>query len=134
MYNDSYEMHELQDAVRKIREVDAAPLVERKKACAAFLDAMKNRPETVGERVGWLIDGNYGYGEMKKAHQVLGMSARANKAAQLTHLIGVFEWNCPAKMAVAGWKKLSASEKAALDRAVKAEIADYDRKKAAGEV
>jgi hypothetical protein len=129
-----YENRALQEAWRKIQEVEKAPLAERKEACANFLDAMKNHPDLVGERVGWLIDGNYGYGEMKKAHQVLGMSKRANKAAQLTHLVAIFEWSCPGAMAIAGWKKLSAAQKAALDRAVKAEIADYDRKKAAGEI
>lgn len=104
----------------RLVEVEKAPLDERKEARDEFYRDMKHNPDTVGERVGWLLDGNYGYEEMKSAGRVLAMSKRANKVAQLAHMVGVLEWNCPPAMAVAAWKKLSPPEKDALDRAVKA--------------
>lgn len=113
-----YEQREAQEHHRQLGEVEKAPLHERKEAAAEFYDAMANRPEIVGERVGWLLDGNYGYGSMKAAERVMAQSARANKKASLTHMVGALEWRCPARMTMAAWKKLSKAQKDALDREV----------------
>ena len=113
-----YEDREAREHQRALREVESAPLVDRKEACAQFHEAMRDRPEIVGERVGWLLDGNYGYGSMRAAERVLALGPRANKVAQLTHLIGALEWRCPARMAISAWKKLTAEQRRALDAAV----------------
>lgn len=114
------------DEVRRwyneVQEVEKAPLHERKEAAKEFYEAMRDAPELVAERVGWLIDGNYGQGAYLKAKQVLGMSKRANKAAQLNAMTAAMEWKCPGAMAVAAWKKLTPAEKAKLDHAIQAEI------------
>ena len=116
-----YEMREAQEYQRQLRDVEKAPLADRKEAAEAFLEAMKD-PALVAERISWLFDGNYGYGAMQAAKRVLGMSARANKAATLTQMIAALEWRTPPRLAVQAWKKLSSAQKAALDKAVKAEI------------
>lgn len=116
-----YERREFDEASRKLREVEKAPLAERKEAAAAFLEAMRDHPQIVAERVGWLLDGNYGYGSMQMAKRVLG-SPRMNRSAALTHMIAAFEWSTPSAMAAAGWKKLTKAQQAALERAVQAEI------------
>ena len=116
---------------KRVMEVDKALLADRKEACAEFYNAMAGKGEyrrndianIVAERIGWLLDENYGQEETDAAHRILAMRANANKVAQLTHMIGVLEWMCPPKMAVAAWKKLTAAEKASLDKAIKAEIA-----------
>jgi hypothetical protein len=118
MNDQEYERRSLDEAYRHMQEVERAPLSDRKEAQAEFLEAMKD-PALVAERLGWLFDGNYGYGEMMKARQVLGMGKNANKVASLNQLVGAYEWQCPPAMAVAAWKKLSASEKDMLDRAIK---------------
>lgn len=118
-----YERRERSEAQQKLREVEKAPLAERKEAAAEFLVAMRDHPGLVAERIGWLLDGNYGYGSMLMAKQVLG-SPRMNRSAALTHMIAAFEWSTPGAMAIAGWKKLTKSQQAALDKAVEAVIRD----------
>ena len=121
-----YEMRESREYQRQIQEVERASLSERKEAAADFLEAMRDHPDTVGERVGWLIDGNYGKGAYDAARRVLAMSKRANKAAMLTHMIAALEWRCPARAATAAWKKLSPEEKRRLDTVVRSAIAGAD--------
>lgn len=116
-----YEMREFREYQKQIHEIERAPLADRKEACANFLHAMAHDPERVGERVGWLLDGNYGYGAMKQAKQVLARK-RMNRPAALTHMIAALEWRCPGAMAAKVWHKLTPTQKAALDKAVKAEI------------
>lgn len=116
----AYEMREAAEFHNQMMSADKAPLHERKAACAEFLEAMKD-PELVAERIGWLLDGNYGYGSMQAAKRAIA-NKRANRPALLTHLIGTLEWQCPARMAAGAWKKLTKEEQAALDKAVKAAI------------
>lgn len=116
-----YERNELAEANQKLREVDRAPLAERKEAAAEFLVAMRDHPAMVAERIGWLLDGSYGYGAGLMAKRVLG-SPRMNRPAALTHMIAAFEWSTPGVMAIAGWKKLTKAQQAALDKAVLATI------------
>lgn len=117
-----YEMREARMYHAQVAEIEKAPLHERKAAAVEFHDAMRTEPSLVAERIGWLIDGNYGKGSYDAAKRVLAMSARANKVATLTQMIAQLEWQCPARMAAAMWKKLSASEKAQLDQDVKGAI------------
>ena len=117
-----YERRELTEARNKLTELRRAPLADRKEAQAEFFKAMREDPELVAERLGWLIGGNYGYGAMLMAKQALG-SPRMNRSAALTQLVGAFEWMTPEDMVRAAWKKLSASEKAALESAVQGAIA-----------
>ncbi len=116
-----HERNELAEANRKLREVDHAPLAERKEAAAEFLVAMRDHPAMVAERIGWLLDGSYGYGAGLMAKRVLG-SPRMNRPAALTHMIAAFEWSTPGVMAIAGWKKLTKAQQSALDKAVLATI------------
>jgi len=50
-----------------------------------------------------------------------------NRSAALTHMVGAFEWSTPAVMAMAGWKKLTKGQQAALERAVQKAIRDAER-------
>lgn len=122
-----YERRELADAHRKLDELRRAPLSDRKEAQEEFLKVMREDPELVAERVGWLLGGNYGYGSMVMAKRVLG-SPRMNRSAALTQMIGAFEWMAPEDMVRAAWKKLSASEKAALESAVQGAITSAQSK------
>jgi hypothetical protein len=116
-----YENRELSQANQQLREVEKAPLADRKEAAANFLAAMRDHPQLVADRIGWLLDGNYGYGAMQMAKRVLG-SPRMNRSAALTHMVGAFEWSTPSAMARAGWNKLTKGQQAALERAVQGAI------------
>lgn len=116
-----YERRELAEANQRLHEVERASLADRKEAAAEFFEAMRDRPEVVAERVGWLLNGNYGYGQMQMAKRVL-KSPRMNRSAALTHMIAAFEWSTPDAMARAGWKKLTKGQQAALEKAVQGAI------------
>ena len=120
-----YERREFNEASQKLREVEKAPLADRKEAAAEFLASMRDHPDLVAERIGWLLGGNYGYGPMQMAKRVLG-SPRMNRSASLTHMIGAFEWSAPGAMAIAAWKKLTAGQQAALESAVQGAIRDAE--------
>jgi hypothetical protein len=121
-----YERRELQEAHQRLSEVERAPLADRKEAAAEFFEAMRDHPGLVAERVGWLLGGNYGYGQMLMAKRVLG-SPRMNRVAALTQMVAAFEWSSPGAMTRASWKKLTKGQQAALERAVKGTIADAER-------
>jgi hypothetical protein len=121
-----YENRMFREAARREQEIDRAPLRDRKEAQGKFLSAMATNPAVVAERIGWLIDGNYGYGEMKMARRVVG-SPRMNREAALTQLAAVYEWMCPRHMAVDAWKKLTPPQKKALSAAVEVVIAAAER-------
>jgi hypothetical protein len=116
-----YERRERSEAQQRLAEIRRQPLADRKEAQGKFLEAMRDDPELVAERLGWLLGGSYGSGAKLMAKQVLG-SPRMNRSAALTQMVGAFEWMTPDDMVRAAWKKLSASEKAALETAVQAAI------------
>lgn len=112
-----YATRTLGEAHRHAQEIEKAPLDERQEARQAFYEAMAESPDLVAERIGWLIDGNYGHGEMLKAKQIVA-SPRMNRRAALTHMVGLYEWQCPSNFAIEAWKKLDAQQKKVLDAAV----------------
>jgi hypothetical protein len=102
-------------------EIRKDPIADRKEAQKAFLDAMKNDPALVAERVRWLLSGTYGDGNLLLAEKILARP-RTNRIAALVQMVGLIEWRCPEDMTRSAWKRLSASERAALDRQVEGEI------------
>ncbi len=120
-----YESNERLRAIRDESRIAKAPLADRKEAQAAFYEAMATDPAIVAERISWLIDGNYGYGQMQMAKQVVG-SPRMNREAALTQLVAVFEWQCPRRMAIDAWKKLTGPQKKALSAAIAVVINNVD--------
>jgi hypothetical protein len=121
-----YESNERRRAMLDEQRIERAPLRDRKEAQAAYLEAMSRDPAVVAERISWLIDGNYGYGQMQMARQVVG-SPRMNREAALTQLVAVFEWQCPRRMATDAWKKLTPAQKTALFEAVAVVIAEAEK-------
>jgi hypothetical protein len=120
-----YEQREIRAARAQQAAVQRAPLRDRKEAQLAFFEAMRDDPSLVAERIGWLLDGNYGYGSMMIAKDVL-RHPRMNRQSILTQMIGVFEWQSPEDMTRAAWKRLSPGEQAALGREVRAAISDAE--------
>lgn len=123
MPSDDYERREIAIAYRQIDDVNRAPLRDRQEAARDFFETMRDTPQIVGERVGWLLAGNYGYGSKLIAENVLH-SPRMNRVAALTQLIGVFQWQSPERMTRQAWKRLTGQAKALLATAVETEIDD----------
>lgn len=84
-----YEQREALLLLKQLTEIDDLPLAERKDNEACLLDAMAHQPDLVAQRVGWLLDGNYGYGAMRRAEKIAN-SPRMNQPAALVQLGGGF--------------------------------------------
>ena len=119
-----YERRERQMFHAQLREVETAPLADRREARKEFADALET-PDLVAERVAWLLDGNYGKGSYDAAREVLRRS-RMNQVAWFTTTIAALEWRCPAKFAAEAWKKLAPAKKALLQKLVEGEIRDAE--------
>lgn len=113
----NYEGREIDSFLADLARVEKAPLADRKEGARHFAQAMGHDPELVAERVGWLLDGNYGQGSYIKAREV-ARSPRMNRVAWLTQTVGALEWQSPWAMTRAAWKKLTKAQKDALDHAV----------------
>jgi hypothetical protein len=122
-----YERNEQAMARKRLDAFRRAPLADRKEAQAEFLEAMREDPDLVAERIEWLLDGTLGVGELLLAQRVLG-NPRMNRSAALTQMVGAFNWQSPEDMTIAAWKKLSKKEQAALERAVQAAIKNAESK------
>lgn len=113
-----YEQNELRDLGRTLRRVETAPLAERKETRDELLGYMRTDPELIGERVGWLINGSYGYGACMRAKAILSSRANTNKRAQLVQLVGALEWRCPMRFTAQAWNELTPEQRSKVNEAV----------------
>lgn len=120
---EEYEQREARELQRQLRETDRNP--SRCADCEHFREQLAFDPERIAERIGWLLDGSYGYGAMQAAQRVLA-KRRGNRVAWLVQTIGALEWRCPVARVVAAWKKLTPVEKRALDTAVSRAIKEHE--------
>jgi len=116
MTNEEYETQMAREAHNRTMEIERAPLADRKTARADWLDAMRN-PSLVAERIEWLLSGDYGYGQMVQARNVIA-HPRMNREAALCQLVARYEWRCPARFAAEAWHQLTKDEQTSLTIAV----------------
>jgi hypothetical protein len=114
-----YERNEALALVRQLDAIRRAPLRDRVEAREAWAQALKD-PGLVAERVGWLLNGSYGYGACLRAKRI--MESRGNKVAALAWLTAALEWNCPAPFAVQQFILLSATEQTRVNDEIAREI------------
>lgn len=119
----AYEQREIAEAIRNEQAVERASIAERKEGQESFFNAIKFSPDIVAERVGWLLDGHYGMGAMLQAHNA---TKRMNRPAMYCQMIAVLDHNCPRRMAVDAWKRLSKTEQNKLLRLIEDEIEQYE--------
>ncbi len=121
------EMNEISRHHKAIEEIERTPLAERKESAKEFAADLAANPELVAQRVGWLIDGNYGQGSCTAAWQII-TAPRLNRIAALSILIAALEWRCPSAMARKVWKGLTADQQAKIDGLIKKEIEDAEER------
>jgi len=118
-----YETQELRLLDAKIKEVETAPLDERRLNADILRQVYKDQPEVFAERVGWLIMGNYGKGAQLRAESILKMNRNANKAAGLAILTAALEYGVSNAHARSVFTKyLTPGEQAKLTALIEAEI------------
>ena len=125
MTNPEYEQQEIRRMIAEQREVERAPLFERKEAQKEYFEAMRDAPELVAERVSWLFNGSYGWAECRAAILIADAGKRVNKTAHLSRLIASEEWRCPQAFAVSAWKMLNPDQQKRIDAAIQKEIDEF---------
>jgi hypothetical protein len=116
-----YEAREARELETTLSRVEKAPLADRKEAARDYYEVMANDPARVAERIGWLFDGNYGYGAMMKAKRILA-APRMNRAAALSQIVAALDHQCAQRDAMAMWNKLTPRQKQDLDAAIQVVI------------
>jgi hypothetical protein len=130
--NTAHDNNEIRRHLNAIEEIEKAPLADRQAARAEWHAACQD-PTLVAQRLGWLLDGNYGYGSYLAARSMASLVGRTNRAAGLSHMIAALEWRCSAAFAREVYvKRLTDVERTALDAAVAQVLADYDAEVAGG--
>ena len=120
---DQHQQRERARAVGQLNALSSNPLSDRQQARAEYHEALKS-PELVAERAEWLLAGNYGEGAYIIARAIVEGSNRNNKVAQLSQTIAGFVWQCTGLFARQAYLKLTKDERAAVDAALAAVIAD----------
>lgn len=119
--NMNFDLNERARFNDQLRDVEAAPLAERQEARAEWADALTTTPETIAERIGWLIDGSYGFGAYQLAQDVI-RNKRMNRTAWLGLTIAALEWQCPSNFARQAWNKLDKPQQDKITALIMAEI------------
>lgn len=121
--NTEYHNAEMSAVHRQIAQLAALPLTERKEAEDDAYVLMTN-PTVSGERVEWVLAGNYGYGAQQRIQQIAA-AKRGNRPAQAMQLLAALECSCPAGHTIKALKRLTDGEKAKLDAVLLAVLNAY---------
>lgn len=121
--NTEYHNAEMSAVHRQIAQLAALPLTERKEAeDDAYM--LMTHLTIAGERVQWVLAGNYGYGAMVRMRQIAA-AKRGNRPAQAMQLLAALECSCPEGHTRKAWTRLTDGEKAKLDAALLAVLNAY---------
>ena len=122
MTDKQYHDQEMKRAHDRIQLVEKSPLKDKREACQEWTETLK-LPDVLTRNTEWLLDGNYGHGEMLLA---LGaISGKRNKIAGIVHLLAAFDDLCPASFSTKAWKSLGPEEQQAADSAILLGIENY---------
>lgn len=118
-----YIERELKQAHAWLRAVETASLADRQAARADWSDALLD-PKLIGERVRWLMNGSYGYGQCLITRRAF--KARGNRVAVIGLYLAAFEWHCPTSFAREAWTKLTPAQQKAANDAIAEALATDD--------
>ena len=113
-----YEEREYKEFKRQLLSTLELSKKDKLEARAELLEALRNDPKLVAQRINWMIDGNYGYGAYRQAWSLIDRP-RANRAAWMVQTIGALEWQVYPNDVVTLWKQLTPSQKQRLEEEVK---------------
>ena len=129
-HSKEYTEREMKMMAKDAAEIEALPMVERRENYKEFAADMEAMPRLIAERIGWLLTGSYGFGQMILAQRAL---ETRNPKAHLFRLIAIFEWRTGRSYAAKAWRLASEATKVALNKAIDAEIeyfkANYEMEK-----
>ena len=88
---------------------------------AAFERALREDPALVVDRIGWILNGSYGYGSYVCALEV-ARNKRMNRPAWFTNTIAALEWGCDARNVAKIWHGMTPESQEKFNELVMAEI------------
>jgi hypothetical protein len=115
-----YETRELRSLAAQLAACVNAPLADRKEAQAEWRKALVEAPDMIAERVGWLIEGCYGFGAYLRAQESL--KSRGNRPAQLALLLAPLDFQCPQAMARAAFASITEEQQERVTALIALEI------------
>jgi len=119
-----YERDVIRRFQSELREIEKAPLYERKKAVDKWKGSLKTEPEAIAERVGWLLDGSYGEGAYIRAREI-ARSPRMNRPAALSQMVAAMEWRTPGPMARKAFLNLPKAEQQKINKLIQGRIDEF---------
>lgn len=117
------EMKRFQVEVAEHSKASRAEFIER---MGKLRECWTDYPEIFGERVNWVFNGSYGYGAMVHAIRIAEGSKRANRAAALSQLTALVEWQLPENYTRKVWKTLTTDQQARVTAIVAAELQYFE--------
>ena len=126
-----YEKREFALFQDQISRANSGTFHDRKTAAEHFKTALIFDPALVIERIGWLLDGNYGFGSYAKANENL-LRPRVDIHAWLITTIAALEWMSPLGMSKKIWNALNKRDHAQLVKSIDVLIKEHCQAQAEG--
>ena len=115
----AYHDHEMKRAFAHYKAIQTGSRYEQEENYKVFVT---ESAELIAEKVGWILDGSYGYGEQQIALNAL---EQRNPNPSLYHLIASLEWNIGEYYSRKAWKNTPVDKQKAINEAITAEIQYY---------
>lgn len=115
-----YEDRELKSAWKHYLEIEKSPARERIDNYNNLFESCKSNPDLIGERINWLLNGTYGFGEMRFAENIIERSKNPNP--MLFDAIGHFEWYTSSYYIRKAYKTLTKKEQDRLNAIIAEEV------------
>jgi hypothetical protein len=115
-----YEEQEWKRANISYYDKEKLPKWDRQQGYKDLLADVIASPELISDRINWLLNGTYGYGEMKIAEQAIQLNKNPNSV--LFDLIAHWEWYTSAYYARKVYKNLTKEQQNNLNKLVSEEV------------
>ena len=112
-----YEQNERKRLMTQLIEITKLPVADRTASKAEYLNTLQNDTNLLTQRVGWLLNGNYGYGGYLVANEI-ALNHRCNRPANLAILTAQLEWQITPSQARHAFSQLSEGRKEEITEAI----------------
>jgi len=123
MKNQEYILNELRLLNNQINELSKLSKSEKQENKQNLLETWIKYPEVFADRIGWILNGTYGYGAMYRAIQ-LADNKRCNRIAGLSIILSAIEYGVTSDNSIKAWKTLSKEQQEKLASLIQVEL-DY---------
>jgi len=123
MKKQEYIIRELTLLDNQINELSKLTRIEKQENKTKLLKTWIEYPEVFVDRIGWILNGTYGYGVMYRAIQ-LADNKRCNRIAGLSVILSAIEYSVTNDNSIKAWKTLTVEQQEKLASLIQVEL-DY---------